>query len=138
MTHITKDEALKLALEALENYPSIGLTISGVDAWNHCHKAITAIKQALATPVQPVAWMVESDDRRHFIFPAHQKPMIHEGETLTPLYTALLAQPAEPLTDKQLLEILVGIDSETKRLPSGFKDFARAIEAAHGITKGQE
>jgi hypothetical protein len=79
---------------------------------------------------QPVAWMVESDDRRHFIFPAHQKPVIHEGETLTPLYTTPpAAQPAVPLTDKQLLEILVGIDSETKRLPSGFKDFARAIEA---------
>lgn len=47
-------------------------------------------------------------------------------------------QPTVPLTDKQLLEILVGIDPETKRLPSGFKDFARAIEARHGITKGQE
>ena len=47
-------------------------------------------------------------------------------------------QPAPvPLTDEQLLEILVGIDPETKRLPSGFKDFARAIEARHGITKGQ-
>ena len=49
MTH-TQNEALKLALKALENYPSIGLTISAVDAWNHCQKAITAIKQALAQP----------------------------------------------------------------------------------------
>jgi hypothetical protein len=47
-----------------------------------------------------------------------------------------LAAPV-PLTDEQLLEILTGIDSETKRLPSGFKNFARAIESAHGITKGQ-
>jgi len=55
---MTKDEALKLALEALE--------------WENCNddeglekaqrKAITAIKQALAAPVQePVAWMVDVD-----------------------------------------------------------------------------
>lgn len=44
-------------------------------------------------------------------------------------------QPAGrvPLTDAQLLKILIVIDSSTKRLPPGFKQFARAIEAAHGI-----
>jgi hypothetical protein len=59
-------------------------------------------------------------------------------DAFTALTQALAAQPAPvPLTDEQLLEILVGIDSETKRLPFGFKDFARAIESPHGITKGQ-
>jgi hypothetical protein len=47
------------------------------------------------------------------------------------------AQPAVPLTDEQLLDILRGIDSDAVRLAPGFKAFARAIEAAHGITKGQ-
>ena len=39
----------------------------------------------------------------------------------------------KPLTDEQLLECLISVDSETKRLPMGFKLFARAIERAHGI-----
>jgi hypothetical protein len=49
---MTKDEALKLALEALEksarNWPSDSII-----------EAITAIKEALAQPVQePVAWLM--------------------------------------------------------------------------------
>jgi len=45
---MTKDEALKLALEALEAHADIGIKSD---------KAITAIKQALAAPVQPVAFL---------------------------------------------------------------------------------
>ena len=44
----------------------------------------------------------------------------------------------KPLTDEQLLDILRGIDSDAVRLAPCFKAFARAIEYAHGITKGQE
>ena len=40
---------------------------------------------------------------------------------------------AEPLTDAELLVCLVSVDPNTKRLPPGFKAFARAIEAHHGI-----
>jgi len=54
MTH-TKEEALKLALEVLETGWSP--TYTGLDAKEMGIKAITAIKQALAAPVQePVAW----------------------------------------------------------------------------------
>ena len=60
---MTKDEALKLALEALEtprpfdSYPSL---------WRAYEKtinnAITAIKEALAQPEQePVAWLYKSE-----------------------------------------------------------------------------
>jgi hypothetical protein len=45
-----KDEALDLALEALE-YRALGVTSGGKDLDD---RAITAIKQALAAPVQPV------------------------------------------------------------------------------------
>ena len=45
----------------------------------------------------------------------------------------LLPAPLVPLTDANLCVILLQIDCETKRLPPGFKEFARAIEAAHGI-----
>lgn len=34
------------------------------------------------------------------------------------------------LTDEKIKDILVSIDPDTKRLPPGFRDFARAIEAA--------
>jgi hypothetical protein len=53
---MTKDEALDLALEALEK--SIAVTLANIDFRN---KAITAIKQALAAPVQPVAPLKEVD-----------------------------------------------------------------------------
>lgn len=49
MTH-TKEEALKLALEVLETGWSP--TYTGLDAKEMGIKAITAIKQALAAPVQ--------------------------------------------------------------------------------------
>ena len=53
---MTKDEALKLALEALEFY--YDLYKEKVDA-----NVITAIKKVLAQPEQkPVAWMREDED----------------------------------------------------------------------------
>jgi len=51
---MTKDEALKLALEALEE-PHPGVRTSFTDAVTYREKvkhAITAIKEALAQPVQ--------------------------------------------------------------------------------------
>jgi hypothetical protein len=51
--------------------------------------------------------------------------------------SALRKQLQQPerraLTDYGLHGLLLGIDPEMKRLPIGFKKFARAIEAAHGI-----
>jgi hypothetical protein len=50
----------------------------------------------------------------------------------TKLYTT--PQPAQkPLTDEQMLVLLTKIDEHAVRLPKGLRDFARAIEAAHGI-----
>ena len=89
---MTKNEALKLALDALDN---LLYWDNGKSDYDQAREAISAIQQVLA------------------------------------------AQPAVPLTDEQLLDILRGIDSDAVRLPPGFKAFARAIEAAHGITKGQ-
>ena len=49
-----------------------------------------------------------------------------------PLYTH--PQPKrEPLTDEQILLLLSRIDECAVRLPRGLREFARAIEAAHGI-----
>jgi hypothetical protein len=43
--------------------------------------------------------------------------------------------PRTALTDAQLLDILQSLDACTARLPGGFRLFARAVEAAHGIGK---
>ena len=60
-------EALKLALEALEPFTTPNWAGSGVDK---CNEAITAIKAALAQPEQePVAWVCygSSDSKMHDI-----------------------------------------------------------------------
>lgn len=51
----------------------------------------------------------------------------------TKLYANTQTAERAPLSDAQLLTILTSIDSSTKRLPPGFKQFARKIEKAHGI-----
>ena len=56
-----KDEALKLALEALEESQTDNDTM---EFWDRKSKAITAIKAALAQPAQePVAWAVVGDGK---------------------------------------------------------------------------
>lgn len=42
------------------------------------------------------------------------------------------------LTDEEIKDILVSIDPDTKRLPPGFRDFARAIEAALSAKQGEQ
>ena len=77
---MTKDEALKIALEALENaeYSDYGN--------KKLNEAITAIKEALAQPEQePVAWM--NDSTPSGIFARHMEGAKNFGCTI-PLYTA--------------------------------------------------
>ena len=58
---MTKDEALKLALDALEGFIPY-LPLKDEAQCNRYDKAITAIKQALAAPVQePVGWISNKD-----------------------------------------------------------------------------
>jgi hypothetical protein len=78
-----KDEALKLALEALEGNttnPVIDPDQAAIE-----DQAITAIKQALAAPVQPVPWSqalesvwAEPDDTPPAAQPAVQEPVAWE------------------------------------------------------------
>jgi hypothetical protein len=101
---MTKDEALKMAVEALE---AITLeTISHDDYWDLVGKAIQACKEALAQPAQePVGWMVfdvngsiefvPNDNNKFFTkqTTAKQKPI--------PLYTTIPVVLTVPL-DKSL------------------------------------
>jgi hypothetical protein len=131
-----KDEAWKLALEALE----IQAYNSGDEKYT---EAITAIKQALAAPVQePVAWRAwfDADSGARWLF-----TLWPEEERLDvewqPLYATPPAQPAPvPLTDDQ-------VDAATKAwfendIVAGRNPFKKQIHTTftttHKITeKGQ-
>lgn len=58
---MTKDEALKLALEALENMHLVEFPLEDLQNWN---KAITAIKEALAQPEQEAAAFIAAEERK--------------------------------------------------------------------------
>ena len=80
---------------------------------------------ALAQPEQePVAWMIEDRDNRHFIF-RMQKPEAIVGETLTPLYTTPPKRPWVGLTDDERN----AIEDATLGLHGIPIFFATAIEA---------
>jgi hypothetical protein len=116
-----KDEALKLALEALKQ-------IDEAMPFPVAKLAQAAIKEALAQPEQePVAWMDEFGN----VFPlGAQRGPKHLNEPMKPLYTT--PPQRKPLTDEEIGAILEDINAFGTRLYT----FARAIEAAHGI-KGE-
>jgi len=144
--HMTKDEALKLALVALENavrYHGIMLMADPPQAaWKYhrvednAKQAITALREALAQPVQePVAWttMPEADDW-DFVSGNKDPTGKLEGKWF-PLYTTPPAAQRKPLTEEDLRKLA---DKHLFYQPEGYEvsgiyNLARAIEAAHGI-----
>jgi len=126
---MTKDEALRLALEALEN-------IDRAMPFPVAKLAIKECKAALEAKDEPVAWMYPDDLKRFETSEAYAEAYSIEmvsptqGETV-PLYTT--PPQRKPLTDEEIgaiakEHIAVGTRS--------FQEFARRIEAAHGI-KGE-
>ena len=96
---MNKDEALKLALEALEyiehNYMSLPAP---------AEKAITAIKEVLAQPEQePVVWMYQDKSTHEVRFQKHMRDFVDHGATYeTPLYTTPQQRTWQGLTDADL------------------------------------
>jgi hypothetical protein len=101
---MTKDEALKLALEALD-VVKLHFTQN-----RHVNEAITAIKEALSQPEQePVAWADKQslDQIANFDATIYAKGGF---DNATPLYTTppLPVQPERPwvgLTDEEVVSI---------------------------------
>ena len=118
---MTKDEALKLAMEALEAHADFGIKSDYV---------ITAIKEALAQPEQePDYYGLTADHLWMSISKDHY-------DRLNPEYrmTCYTTPPQrKPLTNEEIDEIAKKHIAEGTR---SFEVFARAIEAAHGI-KGE-
>ena len=108
-------QALELALEALQ----VATTPLAKDR-QEVLRAITAIKEALAQPEQePVAWTEKVGGI------GFKEPMPNANYKVT----ATIAPQRKPLTDEQI----DGIASKFYPRSYGLDEFARAIEAAHGI-----
>ena len=146
---MTKDEALKLALEALEEaWYHVGTfqpTEKAIDLYD---EARTAIKEALAQPEQePVAMKFKiykptvPDPTRQGINNA-LLPWVYDQDrssgfdaTMWVTPVATLPPQRKPLTEGEIMEIVrtscIGISPQEDTLR-----FVKAIEAAHGI-KGE-
>ena len=94
------------AIEALRRIADHEST--GKLGWVHwaqmAREALAQLEAERAAPAEPVAWMVEDADGRHFIF-RMQKPVVSAGQKLTPLY-ATPAAPAQDLTDAAIEQLL--------------------------------
>ena len=136
------DEALKLALEALEPVSVYGRVGSRDVDTAKAQEAITAIKQALAAQQEPVAWLYKADAefdgkewRDNIRVTTSKQVADWQGKDIQPLYTTPSAPPV-PLTDDRLNEI----ESMILQAGGSYTEVLRAVadEAAHGITeKGQ-
>ena len=111
-------QAAQQALEALEMVMSHGQAVQ---------KAKDTLRAALAEPEQNPF----GDDAERYARKLHE-----ERKSYKALFTA--PTPRKPLTEEEILAALVAVDPETKRLPPGFRAFARAIERAHGIGEQHE
>jgi hypothetical protein len=123
---MTKDEALDLALEALENsvdlvredaynaeklygnYPSRQGKVGGLKVLADDHeKAITAIKQARSAPVQEPVWIQPDHLQKAQKAPFLCRVEPHKRDDFVPLYTTPPAaqRPFVGLTDEERMEI---------------------------------
>ena len=108
---MTDREAMRLALDALENHTAI----KHPQQMHYRDTAIEALRQALEQPEQePVAWLEYEDDG--FLFLSGKR------KDAFPVYTAPPKREWQGLTDEEIdyLEFEIGHDN--------FLDFARAIE----------
>ena len=124
-------EALKLALEALEKMDKVMKRSPDTD------KAITAIKEALAQEqeqepvamVESVATVVSESGNQEVTMSWWHEPALPVG---TKLYTT--PPKRKPLTSREIRAIEVEVAmSNSFAHPTKAEEFARAIEAAHGI-----
>jgi len=151
VTVMTKDEALKLALEALET--------CGDDEWHtdddfgmmqtydadKVNQAITAIKEALAQPAQePVAWGVFEGNLHDLFFTqaeAQEMAALKGSHAkVRPLYTAPPQREWVGLTDEEIKTILSQIYCDINQMKLTLGDgpqketvgflFAKGIEQA--------
>jgi hypothetical protein len=86
---------------------------------------LTKLEQEIEAPPERDPWRAASERPVQGIVAREQfYPDMGKGPFTTPPQ-----HPWVDLTDEEMKAALISIDAETRRLPPGFKDFARAIEA---------
>ena len=131
---MTKDEALKLALEALEEINKLSIGENAICLPAEIDTAMDAIKEALAQPEQePVAWRAwvskfPQGTGSDWVYVT--KPIMKDRIHNQPLYTT--PPQRKPLTDEEIILIVADCASSHQHTDI---HFARAIEAAHGIKR---
>ena len=122
---MTKEEAMKLALEALEADELDMVDDGSGNMVFRKEQAITAMEKLLAQPEQePLAWI--STGTARMIHWTADKPAY--GDDWVPLYTA--PPQRKPLTDEDVERIVR--EARVGEHGIGYT-IARAIEAAHNI-----
>jgi hypothetical protein len=102
-----------------------------------CKQALKSINQAIAEAEkqEPYGWVSQHTTKGMYEWQFNKELSGVYKDTaisILPVYT--YPQPKrEPLTDEQILRFLSRIDECAVRLPRGLREFARSIEAAHGI-----
>ena len=127
---MTNIEAMKQALDALEIVVVDVKTTP--NAYEAQRQAITALREKLAQPEQePVAWANEDDLGK---FDMRVRTNCDYYHTM-PLYTTPPAAQRQPLTKERIGQIIEQCKITLVNYCSGEKqtEFARAIEAEHGI-----
>lgn len=131
MTHI---EAMRLALEALESvtghFTRTPSTLRDSEVRGEAHKAITALRQAIAEAekAQPVAWI----SKNNVVYPLDAKDEVHPINDLQPLYTT--PPKRKPLTDlQQIAKALRQHELTLIKTTSGYDVVTLNELDAHGI-----
>lgn len=136
---VSKDTALKMAIDALELCDGNGLKdYDFCIAIHKCKTALNACKEALDTeqvregvePAQPVAWMVFDVYGNGEYVPNDNNKFFTKQTTATQKPIPLYTHPAQPLSDDAIAELWGEKWSGSTEM---IKNFARAIEKAHGI-----
>jgi len=105
------------ALEALEDVPYM----SNKDDYERLERVKTALRQALETEQEPVAW-ANSFDLQNFDMKVRTCPDLHHT---VPLYTALPKRTWVGLTDEEIAKVISGQFAEQNY----WVKITRAIEA---------
>jgi hypothetical protein len=114
-------EAIEEAIEVLEDASAEMLTETGNE--NYYSEAITALRQALETEQEPVAWLSEGGDVSR-----SKRYMDEMGFKCNPLYTSPPKREWVGLTDEEISDLWCKV-SNTDFVTIDTHEFARAIEA---------
>lgn len=130
---VTKDDALKLALDAYLCREMPAGTVIGDPKW-WALKIVAAIKEALEQPEQePVAWATYCGNMMYYL--STQEPILdgcHSDIHNKPLYTT--PPKRQPLTAEKRIEIMERLGITVAGPASDAVDaLIKEVEAAHGI-----